>query len=154
MSIWLIHPEAREASDASVTMRRGMSEQIIGIILVDHGSRRDDANALLEQVAQRFGQASRFDVVEPAHMELAQPSIATAFDRCVQRGATVVVVMPYFLAPGRHWDTDIPQLAAAAARKHPDTPYRIAAPLGLDDKMIDVVRQRIEQCLDEDEGGA
>jgi len=26
-----------------------------------------------------------------------------AFDRCVARGATTVVVSPYFLSPGRHW---------------------------------------------------
>ena len=36
-------------------------------------------------------------IVEPAHMELAEPSIATAFARCVERGATTVVVFPYFL---------------------------------------------------------
>ena len=53
--------------------------------------------------------------VQPAHMELAEPSIATAFDACVAAGATTVVVAPYFLGPGRHWDSDIPALAAAAA---------------------------------------
>ena len=35
-------------------------------------------------------------------MELAEPSIEQAFDKCVAQGATFVVVHPYFLAPGRH----------------------------------------------------
>eukprot|EP00898_Chlorokybus_atmophyticus_P000080 jgi/Chlat1/1072/Chrsp110S08637 len=46
-------------------------------------------------------------LVETAHMELAEPSIATAFDICVARGARTVVISPYFLSPGRHWHTQI-----------------------------------------------
>lgn len=36
--------------------------------------------------------------------ELADPSIANAFDRCVEQGATRVIISPYFLFPGRHWN--------------------------------------------------
>ena len=49
-------------------------------------------------------------------MELAPPTIAEAFGRCVERGATLVVVAPFFLSPGRHWQEDIPALADEAAR--------------------------------------
>ena len=65
-----------------------------GIIIVDHGSRRAESNELLEQVAVEFGKrfAVRYGIVEPAHMELAEPSIATAYAACVQRGATRIVV--------------------------------------------------------------
>ncbi len=80
-------------------------------------------------------------------MELAEPSIATAFDRCVEPGATTVVVFPYFLLPGRHWNEDIPRLAAAAARQHPGVRYLVTAPFGLHPLMAEVMRQRIEHCL-------
>ena len=86
-------------------------------------------------------------IVEPAHMELAEPSIATAFDRCVTRGAKTVVVFPYFLLPGRHWHDDIPRLAAAAAQTHPGIRYLVTAPFGLHPLMNDVIRDRIENCL-------
>ena len=88
-----------------------------GVIIVDHGSRLAESNQMLERLAKMFGErfADRYQIVEPAHMELAEPSIATAFARCVERGATTVVVFPYFLLPGRHWNDDIPRLAAAAA---------------------------------------
>src|SRR5207248_837243 len=82
-----------------------------GVILVDHGSRRDESNAMLLDVVRDFALATGIPIVEPAHMELAEPSIATAFARCVERGATMVVVFPYFLLPGRHWNDDIPRLA-------------------------------------------
>src|SRR5687768_8260396 len=60
-----------------------------GIIIVDHGSRRDESNRMLEELAGLFAQRFRekYDIVEPAHMELAEPSIATAYAKCVQRGA-------------------------------------------------------------------
>ena len=61
----------------------------------------------------------------------APPTIADAFDACVADGASTVVVSPYFLSPGRHWQEDIPTLAAAAAARHPGVRYLVAAPLGL-----------------------
>src|SRR3972149_2395923 len=103
----------------------------LGVILVDHGSRRDESNELLLDVARQFAAASGPPIVEPAHMELAEPSIATAFGRCVARGAKTVVVFPYFLSPGRHWYDDIPRLAAAAAAAHPGVRHLVTAPLGL-----------------------
>ncbi len=120
-----------------------------GIILVDHGSRRVDSNQTLERFAAMF-QASRPDwIIEPAHMELAEPTIRTAFDRCVERGARFVVVAPYFLAPGKHWREDIPALAAQAAAHHADISYLVTAPIGLHPLMCEVVQERIEQCLAE-----
>jgi sirohydrochlorin ferrochelatase len=85
-------------------------------------------------------------------MELAEPSIATAFARCVERGATTVVVFPYFLLPGRHWSEDISRLAAAAARNHPGVRYLVTAPFGLHPLMAEVMQQRIEHCLSHTQG--
>lgn len=119
-----------------------------GIIIVDHGSRRGESNEMLEEVARAFGRrfASQYEIVEPAHMELAEPSIATAFDRCVARGAQRVVVCPFFLGPGKHWTSDIPRLAADAAGKHPGTDYHVTPPLGIDDLLLDLMQKRISTC--------
>jgi len=123
------------------------------VILVDHGSRRGESNDMLLQVVELFrGQfGGRYVVVEPAHMELAEPSIATAFDRCVAAGARRVVVMPYFLLPGKHWYGDIPRLTEEASRKHSHASagieFLVTAPLGLHPLMAQVVESRIEHCL-------
>lgn len=126
----------------------------LGVILVDHGSRREESNALLLDVVRQFVDATGLAIVEPAHMELAEPSIATAFGRCVERGARTVVVFPYFLLPGRHWHDDIPHLAGAAARQHPGIRYLVTAPFGLHPLMAEVMRQRIEHCLAHSQGKA
>ena len=121
-----------------------------GIIIVDHGSRRAESNEMLEEVARLFAERYRasYDIVEPAHMEIAEPSIATAYDRCVARGATRVVVCPFFLGPGKHWTSDIPSLTAGAAAKHPGTEYHVAPPLGIDDLMLELINKRIAGCVE------
>lgn len=118
-----------------------------GLVIVDHGSRRAESNEMLEQFVEMFRQATHYRIVEPAHMELAEPSIATAFDRCVERGARHVVVAPYFLAPGKHWNEDIPALAAAAASRHPRVSFLVSAPIGLHPLMCQLIESRVDHCL-------
>ncbi len=120
---------------------------VVGVIIVDHGSRSVRSNSLLEEVVSGFAAAGPYAVVEPAHMDLAEPTIATAFTRCVERGATLVVIQPYFLLPGRHWQRDLPALAATAAEQHPGVGYRIGAPLGDHPLLATVIEQRIRDCL-------
>ena len=117
-----------------------------GIIIVDHGSRRPESNAMLEQVAAAFAArfAGEFDVIEPAHMELAMPDIAAAYAACVGRGAEDLTLLPFFLAEGKHWTRDIPSLVNQASRDFPGTRYRIARPLGLDDLILDLLRKRAD----------
>lgn len=118
-----------------------------GFIIVDHGSRRAESNELLEKVAHQFAEATGHEIVEPAHMDLASPTLGDAFDRCVARGAGTVVIHPYFLLPGRHWSEDIPSLAAEAAARHAGVRYLVTAPLGLHPLMSDIISDRIEHCL-------
>lgn len=120
----------------------------LGIVLVDHGSKRDEANALLEDVAQLFRGTTGASIVEIAHMELAEPSIAQAIARCVAQGARRIVVHPYFLAPGRHSTSDIPRMVAEAAALHPGMEYSVTAPLGLDPRMTDIIADRIRESLE------
>ncbi|KAK2368857.1 sirohydrochlorin ferrochelatase, chloroplastic [Trifolium repens] len=127
-----------------------------GVIIVDHGSRRKESNLMLNEFVEMFRQKTGYQIVEPAHMELAEPSIGDAFQSCVQQGARRVIISPFFLSPGRHWSQDIPSLSAEAAKQHPGVSYIVTAPLGLHELLVDVVNDRINYCLkhvagDEDE---
>jgi len=112
------------------------------LILVDHGSRFQDANDTLLDVVEMMKGLCGSPRVYPAHMELAEPSIRQAFERAVGDGATLVVVHPYFLSPGRHSTTDIPRMAAAAAAAVPGVAHRVTAPLGVHPKIGEVVLER------------
>lgn len=115
------------------------------ILLIDHGSRRKQANAVLEQVAalveQELGAGS---IVEPAHMEIAEPTIEQGFSRCVERGATRVIVHPFMLAPGRHVSEDLPGLVERCAAAHEGVTFVMAAPIG---SHPGVIRAVVDRCL-------
>lgn len=125
----------------------GDDAQPLGVIVVDHGSRKNESNELLLAVVDMFRRQSGLAIVEPAHMELAEPSIATAMQRCAGQGARTVVVFPYFLAPGRHWSEDIPRLAAEAAAALEGIQHLVTAPLGLHSLIGEIMAQRIVTCL-------
>jgi sirohydrochlorin ferrochelatase len=117
------------------------------LLLVDHGSSRSEANAVLVRIAEIIRDRSDFDMVHYAHMEIAEPTIAQGFDACVAGGAQEIVVHPYFLAPGSHYSEDIPRLVAEAAAKHPAVRWTITEPLGIHPKLCEVVMERVEAAL-------
>lgn len=120
--------------------------QTTAIIIVDHGSRRAASNDMLEIAVANYAARGDYDIVEPAHMELAEPNISTAFARCVDRGATRVVVFPYFLSPGRHWSEDIPALVHEAAKPFPNVEWLVTAPFGLHPDISAIIADRIHHC--------
>lgn len=119
----------------------------IGIVVVDHGSRRTESNRRHEDFVAQWKPRSGYAIVEAAHMELAEPSVGTAFDACVAAGATTVVVAPYFLWPGNHWDRDIPTLAAEAAARHPGVHFLVTAPLGPHPLLMEILDDRVGYCV-------
>lgn len=115
------------------------------ILLVDHGSRRDEANAHLHVVAREVQARAPDARVAIAHMELAEPTIAQGIASCVAAGASEIIVHPFFLSPGRHSLEDIPRMAEQAALEHPGVVVRTSAPLGLHRGLIDALLDRVAE---------
>jgi len=114
-----------------------------GILIVDHGSRKDEANEMLPQMAELIQRLAGEDVVvRHAHMELSDPDIAEGFADCVRAGATEVIVFPYMLSPGRHSTSDIPRMVAAVARSFPNVAFSVTPAFGLHEKLAEVVLER------------
>ena len=90
------------------------------LLLIAHGSRREESNAEVHELATRLERIAgdRFDCVVPAFLELAEPDIPAGVDLCVKTGATNVTAVPYFLAAGRHVVSDIPTELEKAAHMH------------------------------------
>jgi len=116
------------------------------LILVAHGSRRIDSNKEVERLAARLASkaASRFDIIGPAFLELATPSIPDAIESCIEQGASSVQVLPYFLSCGAHVTDDIPQQVAIKQQQYPEVDIRIADYLGTVDVMADVLLKLVD----------
>ena len=112
------------------------------LLIIDHGSKREDANKMLEGVAEMLRRQRPGLIVHIAHMELAEPTIRQGFDACVRDGASAVIAHPYMLSPGRHATGDIPSMVEDAAAAFPHVKFCVTAPLGLHDKIGEVVLER------------
>jgi sirohydrochlorin ferrochelatase len=114
-----------------------------GILIVDHGSQKREANEMLHGMANLIQTMAGTDVVvRCAHMELAEPTIAAGFADCVQGGATDITVFPYMLSPGRHSTSDIPRMVAAVASAYPNVSFSVTPAFGLHEKLAEVVLER------------
>ena len=124
-----------------------MNDATLVILLVDHGSRREEANAQLETLAVRV-RAARPDLdIRCAHLEIAPPSVAETLDACAAEGVREVLIHPFFLAPGRHTSEDLPRLAREAGERNPGLHVRLGEVLGVDDIVTQAVLARINAGL-------
>jgi sirohydrochlorin ferrochelatase len=113
------------------------------VLLVDHGSRERAANRQLAAVAAALERRLPGRRVATAHLSMARPSLPEAIDACVEAGAREIVVMPYFLAPGRHALRDVPRLAREAQGRHPGVRVCVAAPLGVHAGLVAAALERV-----------
>jgi sirohydrochlorin ferrochelatase len=116
------------------------------IVFAAHGSRAADANDAHRALAHALDHRV-VDEVRPAFLELAEPSIPDAIDAAVADGAAEVVVLPYFLHPGRHLRDDIPGLVASAADRHPGCAIVLAPAFGDDHAVIDLLVDQVHRAV-------
>jgi len=115
------------------------------ILIVDHGTRNQDARKLLARLAAAVAESRPQWLVEHAHMELAQPDFDAGIDRLVAYGATHIHVHLHFLGAGYHVRETIPELVEVARSRHPSVDIEIGDPLGHDPRIVDLVVDRMDQ---------
>jgi sirohydrochlorin ferrochelatase len=116
-----------------------------GFIVFGHGSRIESANQAVRDAAEQMAIAGQH-AVEAAFLELGKPDLAGATDRLTVRGATRIVVIPYFLTLGTHLQRDLPRLVQSVSRAHPDLEMEITSPLDGHPALIDALLDRASQA--------
>ncbi len=105
---------------------------IKALVLTAHGSRREASNEEVKKLTDSIADQVKdeFPVVEAGFLDIAQPSIVEAIGRCIERGATDIRLIPYFLSAGRHVQQDIPSEVDKARNNHPDISITILPHIG------------------------
>ena len=118
-----------------------------GLIVFAHGSTVEEANegvrVLTAEVARRGGYA----VVESAFLDCAEPTLSQAVDALAQRGATRILVVPFFLTLGIHLKRDLPGIVERLRSIHPGMTIEVTAPLEGHPGLVDMVIGRAEEAL-------
>ncbi|CAJ1501555.1 sirohydrochlorin chelatase [[Mycobacterium] holstebronense] len=112
----------------------------LGVVVVAVGSSRPAANAQTATIAAPLSRGTRWAGVEVAFAtEGPQPSVPEAVERLRARGATKLMIAPWFLAHGRITD----RVAAYAAQAG----IPVAEPLGAHRLVAATVLDRVEDVL-------
>jgi sirohydrochlorin ferrochelatase len=116
---------------------------MLGILLVDHGSRRPEANAQLDDMAARVARLLPAGTpLATAHLDVCAPTIADGLGVLLARGCDEIRVLLYFLSDGRHVREDIPGLVRAALASHPQVRWSMGGALGPDDALAQLMLVR------------
>jgi len=121
------------------------------LLMLAHGSPRPSANAALERLADRLRVSGDFDGVELGYLECNEPSIPDAIDRCAARGATEIVVVPWFLHTGTHVAQDLPEQIGAGVLRHPGVRIVLSDYVGLSPIVTEILADRAMSVLQANE---
>jgi sirohydrochlorin ferrochelatase len=117
-----------------------------GFIVFAHGSRIETANQAVRDIAAKMA-ASRSEMVEAAFLELGQPDLTGAAALLVTRGASHIIVIPYFLTLGTHMQRDLPRLAQDAARQNCGVEIEVTSPLDGHPALLEALLDRASEAL-------
>jgi len=120
---------------------------ITALLLIAHGSRREEANADLCHVVEAMRRRGQFDVVDAAYLELAEPTIDEGAASCIARGARRVILLPYFLSAGIHVRRDLAEMRDRLGARYPEVEFRLGEPLGPHPLLLEVVAERAAEAL-------
>lgn len=115
------------------------------VIFFCHGSRDAGWRAPFERIVEDFRRAHPARFARLAFLELMEPRLPEAIDRCAGDGATHLRIVPLFLAPGAHTERDLPALVAEARERWPALQVRIEPTL----MASDAVRAAVLRSLDD-----
>ncbi|WP_432821553.1 sirohydrochlorin chelatase [Trichloromonas sp.] len=117
------------------------------ILLMGHGSRVAEANSALYDIAEMVKAETGCPIIEVSFREQHAPNIQKGIDACVAKGATRILLYPYFLFAGAHVLEDLPEEIEAARKRHPGLEMVLGKPLGVHRKLAEIVCERIESTL-------
>lgn len=105
-------------------------EHVRAVMLVGHGSLRSGAGAAMIRLAERAQAARVASIVSAGFLNYSRPAFGETLERCVEGGASEVIIQPYFLVPGKFVREDLARLAEAGRLAHPELSIQVAQPFG------------------------
>ncbi|WP_171718987.1 sirohydrochlorin chelatase [Paenibacillus phytohabitans] len=116
------------------------------VLLVGHGSRIQAGNDELLQFTSQLAARKPELKFETCFIELASPSIAGGIAKCVEDGATQIYIVPIILFAAGHSKLDIPLAIDEAKLKYPGVEFVYGRPLGVQERAVDIVLDRIREA--------
>ncbi|NRD79228.1 sirohydrochlorin chelatase [Bacillus sp. BRMEA1] len=115
-----------------------------GILYIGHGTRSkkgaEEVRAFINNIMSQIN----VPIQELCFLELTSPSIEEGFQRCVERGATIITIVPLFLLAAGHIKEDIPLALSGLKEKYPHIQIEVKDPFGVQEQILDGVSELIK----------
>ncbi len=117
------------------------------IIIIGHGSPLKEANNL--RIVGRFlhnilHPMCDKECVRVAYLQFERPDLRECIEDALRDGVKRIIIHPYFLSKGMHVTKDIPEIIEEARGRYPHLEFLYTEPLGFHEKLIEIIRERIE----------
>lgn len=117
------------------------------ILYVGHGTRskkgENEAKSFLQNVMAKVD----YPIQEISFLELSSPSIDEGFQRCVDRGASEVSVVPILLLTAGHMKHDIPAELTALQARYPHIPITLKQAFGIQESIMDAIAELVRESV-------
>lgn len=115
------------------------------VLYICHGTRKKSGVEEAIDFVQKTMKLVDAPIQQYCFLELAKPSILDGIDQCVKMGATKIAVVPVLLLTAIHAKKDIPEILEQAKEKYQTIEFCYGKPLGVQEKLVDILVERIEE---------
>jgi sirohydrochlorin ferrochelatase len=119
---------------------------VTGYVIFAHGSSVESANDAVRAAVSQAARDGNLDPCETAFLEGGRPGLSDAVAAVAARGASDVVVIPYFLTLGLHLQRDLPELVRAVEARVPGVAIRVTPPLDGHPALSAILVERAHQA--------
>lgn len=117
------------------------------LVALAHGSRDPRSAATITALTDEV-RGLRPDLrIEPAFLELSEPSVPAVVDALVADGYEEVVVVPLLLSRAYHAKVDVPSVVTKMQARHPGLRIGAAPHLGTEPAFLDILDVRLRAAL-------
>lgn len=121
-----------------------------GIILIGHGSRQEEANEEIREIARMVAERRQGDYCyETAFLTLTRPDLAEASEKLIEQGVDRIIVAPVFLVTGSHMAQDIPAIIEDLKSRYPQVRFYIAGHIGTHPGIAGILLERLQEIMDQ-----
>jgi sirohydrochlorin ferrochelatase len=113
------------------------------LLFICHGTRLTKGRIEAEEFVKLCMAQVDVPIKEICFLELAEPSIVQGFERCIQKGATNISVIPVFLLSANHIKIDIPKELLHLQNKFPGVDVNYGRALGVHDAISHLLWEKI-----------
>jgi len=112
-----------------------------GVILLGHGSRREEANEEIHRMAGIIQEIDKSRFYEVAFLSIGHPRLKDAVEALIKKGCAKIIIMPMFLVTGSHINKDIPEEVLLQKAVHPNIEFILTKHFGSHPGIINIIQE-------------